>query len=735
MPSTKDPNQIVNPGPGRLPADVVPAGALMFSPGGGGGAALQAHINNPHDAHMAHAIGVDPFYPPTGQPILSSVGGVVDGESVLDFINQFKDLIPARPNSIGFNLAGGVTSGIPVWGLLDALGVGTGTSVTGGYAQGTNVTASHYLVPNGTSTFTMAGLLFPADRGVVAFYKNTSGDFFDAPNTTLVAALSLGDPPAPIGIPDAAFNELTRNTAQPNYVASGLGLDLISLTFRHPYLSNYSAYPGTPYGPFSTNFFGYQLAEFALSSQSISVGNAQDFLIVHWKETYATSLASIQPVNLTLVNLVAANCYSAVPVAGNFDDNTQPVYNVNRHNVFRDSDSATAPTGGAWTSAQNGVPTTVPLSGVQFYDNGGTALTWTVDVTANDLFGNSFNTGSVDNPPNVPTQFHSAFDPVVIDFGTFGGGLLKVPYYAMHKAGPNALYSITNTPVPADVGEYQNALLSIVTPVSASPAGGFGTLKANLRDPFHTTPVVFPDPKKDLFNSFPQTGGGTASTDTFEPFVDEKYRYIITFDPSPSATVPILPAGGDVFPSSTPFVVTGPDLQEVGNLLLYPQVDYSAALFRPVAQPNYSGFPAGDGALHLRRYQRAFDTGIARNTGKIRIRGLAQAAFTTNAPYNGVETTGHTTGGAIIQIKVPGAGGTGWLDLGRAFGDPGLSTLDFYGCSTGVVVSGPDVTVTFNTTAFTSSNGSGKFLLFIRVTLINGNGTPLSIDELQWLPP
>ena len=145
MPSTKDPNQIVNPGPGRLPADVVPAGALMFSPGGGGGAALQAHINNPHDAHMAHAIGVDPFYPPTGQPILSSVGGVVDGESVLDFINQFKDLIPARPNSIGFNLAGGVTSGIPVWGLLDALGVGTGTSVTGGYAQGTNVTASHYL--------------------------------------------------------------------------------------------------------------------------------------------------------------------------------------------------------------------------------------------------------------------------------------------------------------------------------------------------------------------------------------------------------------------------------------------------------------------------------------------------------------------------------------------------------------------------------------------------------------
>jgi hypothetical protein len=85
---------------------------------------------------MAHAIGIDPFYPPgvgpTPDPILSSVGGVVDGESVLDFINDFKDLIPVRPNSIGFNVASGVTSAIPNWNNINAI-------LTGGYQQGSNV--------------------------------------------------------------------------------------------------------------------------------------------------------------------------------------------------------------------------------------------------------------------------------------------------------------------------------------------------------------------------------------------------------------------------------------------------------------------------------------------------------------------------------------------------------------------------------------------------------------------
>ena len=57
MPSTRDPVAVVNPGPGRLPANTVTSSALLFPPGGGGGAALTAHITDPVDAHLASAIG------------------------------------------------------------------------------------------------------------------------------------------------------------------------------------------------------------------------------------------------------------------------------------------------------------------------------------------------------------------------------------------------------------------------------------------------------------------------------------------------------------------------------------------------------------------------------------------------------------------------------------------------------------------------------------------------------
>ncbi len=739
MPSNQNPGSAVNPGPGRLPSGTVPAGSLVPPGGGGGGggalAALTAHITNPKDAHFASAIGVNPFYPPTGQPILTSVGGVVDGESVLDFINQFKALIPPHPNYIGFNLAAGVTSGIPNWNALATL-------LTGGYQQGTNVQFSHYLVGNGvTVTGAITGMLFPADRGVVAFYKNTSGNFLDAPNTTLVAALSLNDT-APAGIPDSAFNEINRTTQQVNYTGSGAGLDLFSLTFRYPYLNNYTGYVAPPYGPFSANFPSFQLAVFSLLSQAIGAGDSQNFLVVHWKETYATSLASIQPVNLTLGNLTATNCYSAVPTsntaygAGSWDDNTIAAFNVNRHFVFRDTNSAAAPAGTVFTSAPNGVPSTDFLSGVKYYNvaSGAGSLTWTVDIRATGLFANSFQTGSTDNPPNVPTQMHSAFDPIQMPFTSFGGGILAVPYYVMNKFG-GGVYSNTNSPAPGDTGEYQNATLAIVTPVAFTPVGGEAQLVANLRTPFQET--VFTDTNIYLFDSYTP---GALPTTVFEPFVDEFYRYIGTFDPTTSATVPVVPAGGNVFPSSTALLSGGADLQVRGHEVVYPQTNYNLGTIKPTQAIDYSGFPGSDGVNHLRRYQRAVDTGVARNTGWIRITGISQASFTTTAAYTGVETAGHLTGGAIVQLKVPGASGSDWLDIGRAFGDPGLvgplGTSPFYGCQTGVVVNGSDIYVQFQTgSIFTSNNGSGNFLLFVRVTFINGPGTALQLNQIQFYPP
>lgn len=733
MPSSKIPKGAVNPGPGKLPAGVVPAGALLFPPGGGSDAALQAHIIKPVDAHMASAIGVNPL-DALGNPILSSVGGVVDGESVIDFIDQFKDLIPPHPNYLGSNLPAGVNSGIPDWGQLNALGVGTGTAVTGGYAIGAATTPSHFLVPVlGVATFTLGGMVFPADRGVLALYHNTDGNFFNGGATTLVAALSL-NAVAPAGIPNAAFSEASRLVQQANYIAANAGIDFISLTWRLPYLKSYAAYPGAPYTQYDTNFFSFQLATFAVPAQTLAAGGSQNWLLVHWKESYATTLASIQPAQLTVGNLVASKCYSAVPSASNFDDNTAAIYNVNRHHVFRDVLSATSPTVNTFTSTPANAPATVTYSGVTFTN--ATTLQFNTTLSANDLFDNSFVTGSVTNPPDVPLQFQSATDPIVITFADFGGSSQLVPYTSLRKQGIPGNYSIVNAPQPADIGEYINGTQAIVSPAAnytPNNALGYSVLSADFHKPFVTSAGHLDASKHYLYNTFPAGGGASgSSTSSFDGFVDEYHRYVSLH--APGATDRIVPVGGNIYVSATALTADTDSLQIITNNLVYPQVDFTACY--PVG-PNYSGLPGADGVNHMRRHLRTFDTGLPRNTGTLRIRFLggygSQASFTQDTAYDGTETTGHITGGMIIQVKVPGV--TGWLDIGRNLGDPGLATTDFYGCATGVTISGSDILVTFNTTSFTANNTAGEFPLFVRVTMLNNAaGRALRLDELAWAP-
>ena len=850
MPSPLDPGSVVDPGPGRLPAGVVPAGALLPPGGGGGGgafAALQAHIHNPLDAHMAHAIGVDPYVPwngtpPTPDPILTRVGGPVSGESVLDFIDEFKDLIPPHPNYLGFANGLSPTSGIPNWDTLASVVSVGGTSVTGGYANGVNVVFTRQLAPATTTTVAPSGTLFPADRGVLALYKNTNGNFFDPSHTTLVAAIWLGDLPAPGGIPhpSAGFDENVRKTQQVNYTASNSGIDQISLAFRYPYLESYTNYapPTVPYGPYPVNFYTYQLATYSIAAQAVVTNDS--FLLVHWRESYVAGLASIQPANLTLAKFVLANCYSATPVSGNFSVASVAVSNMaasaglhspilvttssplpsldqayvsilgvtgtteangqwnitvltpttftlnnsrfsnaytgsgtvyyapaiaftNRLNVFVDSSSATSPTAGTSSLSVVGSPTdSTQLSGLAFYSvvSGGGALSWNANLTANHLFSNSFHTGSVDNPPNVPALFSGApfLDPIQIDFTQFGGAIMPVPYYVMNLSGtPSPLYSATNAPQPADVGQYINATLPIYLPpggtaknTSASVGTlptqrGYSPLVVNLYSAFQET--IVNSGAKYLWNSFPQSGGSVEATMTQEYFVDESYRYPLSFNAKGVGPFPIIPsspfASGTALTgtaSPTPPYVTPQqnDAQVIGSAVVYPQVNYSTG-FLPVG-PNYAAVQSTDSGSNLRRYMRAFDTGLPRNIGVIRVSGVAYSAFQAAQPYNGAETTGHTTGGAIIQILVPGANGTGWLDLGRSYGDPGIAALDFYGCNTSVAtgsdVNGPYVDVTYQTTAFTFNNGSGQFPLFVRTTYLNNaSALLLSLTSLEWLSP
>jgi hypothetical protein len=713
MPSPSSPT-VVDPGPGKLAAGQVPASSLAFSFSGAGD--LEAHINDPVDAHMSGAIGVPEINPTTLQPLLSSAGGPYDGESVLDALTALADLLPIRPDLMGFDAPTIPNSGIPNWTALD-------TITTGGFSRGGNICFTHHLVPTATVGPVYHGMVYPADRGVLALYSSTTGDYANPAITALLGALWLGSNPAPVGIPSSAFDETLRAVQQLDHPPGG-GVDIFTYNARVPQLSSYAGY-AVPWAVFPSNFIRYQLAQYA-GSLSLAAGDNGGFLLVHWKETYAVTLASIQPAQIA-ANFNTTNCYSA----SSPDADTVPEFYVNRHNVFRDTTSATPPSGNTFTTGVVGVPTAVYLSGVEFYDNGVSPLLWSFDVRANNLFSDSFYTGTVPNA-NIPPGMESAYDPMVLDFSDFGGSNLLLHYYDLKAVGPGLNYDPTNSPLPADVGQFISFAHDIPAPTTmASPIGGYGVLRVNIRKPFSAQVVYADASSRYLFNSYPQTGGSTASTETMEPFTDEKYRYInsvVLVAPNK----PVIPLGGDVYDSTVALASADGNLESVGSQLVYPQVNFSAG-YTPVG-PDYAAVLAGDAPNDLRRYVRAFNTGVARNIGKLRIQGLDLADFNSAGAYTGSEVNDHT-GGAIIQIKLPGP--TGWLDLGRVKGDPDLDvSQDYRGCRTGYSVVGSDLIVTYDTTAYTGDNGSGDFLVFVRVTFIkNGTGQGLVLDELEWQAP
>jgi len=720
MPSPKTPLAAVSPGPGKLPAGTVTASAFLFLGGGGGSsAALLAHITDAVDAHMASAIGVNPFYPPGGTiPVLSSVGGPVDGESVLDFINQAKDLFPIRPDKLGFDNLAVPNFGIPAWGLGGSRGA---------YTNGTNAVFSHFITTNPAAVVPTTGTLYPADRGVLAVYFSTDGDFLNAGTTTLYSALWLGstaNKPVALTCPSANFDETLREGLQLNYVAANVGLDKTSLTFRLPYLKDYTPFGGA-YVAYDVNFFSYQLATFSLFQVAYGAGAHGSYLIVHWKETYADSDATIAPAAMA-ANYLVGNVYSAYPP--DYDAvpvDTAGIQSINRRYVFRDALSATVPSVFSWTCVESPVGT-ISLSGVAHYRS---PMSFGTDLRVDNLVGNGWLPGVTPSGALLPADFVTARNPVSYDFTDFGGTLEGLAYYQLRQTGAGATYTNTAAPLPADQVQHLDPAFSYLgISVPHTPTGGGARVLVNVYRPettaSGTSSLLF------LYNSWPQTGVGTSSTATFEPFRDERFRYLSAFAPIPTAAIE--PAPADLYLSAAAIVAGSRDAQVIGDQLVYPRVNYSLAAYHPLGGPNYAAVLAADVASHLRLHRRAYNTGIARNTGKIRIRGLALSAF-TGAPFTGDPIADHP-GGAILFVKVPGA--SGFLDLGRAYGDPDLNfALDFRGCQTGVLVSGPELIISYNTSFFTGDNGAGEFPLFMDIGFVKGAGTGLSVDEVEWLPP
>lgn len=711
MPSSKNPVTVVLPGPGKLPAGTVTASALLFPPGGGSGAALAAHITDPVDAHMASAIGVNPLNP-AGLPILSSAGGVVDGESVLDFIDAAKDLFPVRPNYVGLDAT--PNSGVPDWFTLGPNGTGTGLAVTGGFTRGTDVIYTHCVVPDPVFNVRVEGMVYPADRGVLALYSTADGDYTTG---TLVAALSLGDA-AIAGIPSASFVEALRPVQQVDHPVGG-GLDLFGLMARTPYLRSYAGY-AVPWLSYSSDFLRYQLGYYGYTGPAPVLGDAGSWLLVHWKESYATSAPAIAP-SVLGTQLTAANCYSAVTP----DLDTDPLRKNNRHNVFIQVTVAD-PASVLITSAVNAgaVPTKVWQSGVEFYD--GTGLNLDITLQASGLFDGSFYTGTSNDLNGPPAGFESQYNPLALWLASFGMTPQPYRFSQLHAVGSLIDYSTSNPPAAADVAEL--VLTNYPLPVAATPythPSGRSTVGMLLKKPCKPGDFTFTGAPEYLFNSYPQTGA-TWSDDTWEDFADEKYRYNDIALVTP--LLPLEPVGGDAFDPTVVFLADDGKLQTIGSRIVYPQENFSFCL---PAGPDYSAL--GDTPNHHRVYVRAFDTGVARNTGRIRLVG--QFNFECAPEFHG-DDTDHPNG-AIVEICVPGL--TGWLDLGRDKGSPDLATTDGRGCRTGVTTNGLEVIVSYDTTEYTAPNGianGNKYLIFVRVTFINaGVGTTYYVDEMEWLEP
>ncbi len=746
MPSPRDPSTVVLPGGGKDLAGTVTASNLAFPVGTGDD--LANHLEDPLDAHMSGAIGIPSTDPVTGLALSSILpGGHYDGESLLDALRLLQGTIPVCPNRIGFNTGGIPNSGIPQWGTLTYVADG-GLAVKGAFTAAGVLVPSQAIVPTGSSPSILTGIVYPADRGVLALYYCTTGAF-TVGTTSLVSAVWLGSATPPAGISTAGFSESLREAGQANYTASGAGIDNFSLTDRRPYGTSM----GAPYTSYATNFPAYQLGSYTTVVPVVIPNDSSgSFLFVHWRASFAVSLSAIS--TWSTANLVAANCHSAVPVVGATIPTGESVFDqpnmqtVTRRNVFVDTLSASPPAGSVTTSAHAG--TTFKLSGVNFYASD---FTFTLQVDATDLFNKGYLTGSVASPPDVLANFTSAKDPVQINFADFGVPTLVGKAYTLLQDGGSAAFNSTsNVPLTTDTARLgptaNTAIPSLPALTYGAPSADFARVRANLNR--GVSSIGISGTVKYLYNGYPQTGGSTVSTETLEKFFDERFRVDTLHQPVIGDPLP--PTGGGVKYDSTVALtnyngatVPGSSLQVIGGRLVYPQRDFSTCI---PAGTNCNTIFLNDAINSGRGYVRAFNTGRPRATGRFRIKGIVPTTFAAEGALQ-ANYADHP-GKVVILLQVPDTafpGLTGYLDLGRAKGSITTNpATDLNGCLIAQNDLGASGWVySYDLTVPTKANGSGKYLVYMTIFYVKDSvaTTPvgsnivenLAIQEIEWLAP
>ena len=217
--SRNDDPSSVSSGHGRALEKSIEPSALTFplSDIGGVGSALEAHINDPTDAHNASAISTEE------ERILAGVNPLYDGDDVQEALDQLASLFPRGPAQIGVADPTTTNTGIPYWGALNindppknthpeyrpttifgGTGVETSTypyngtpqvakSKVGGFTRGGDVIETYGIIDSGVGAIILDCFVAPADRGVIALvHFEAGGGLPAAPADRVIAACLLG---------------------------------------------------------------------------------------------------------------------------------------------------------------------------------------------------------------------------------------------------------------------------------------------------------------------------------------------------------------------------------------------------------------------------------------------------------------------------------------------------------------------------------------------------------------
>lgn len=696
--------------------------ALNFNIANAAGAALEAHINNPLDAHMASAIGlkdIGNYY---------AVDALTGQKNVEDALESLGSLIPPAPNVIGINAVTIPNSGFPNYGTpisgfyLASAGSYAFTvgNVATGLVQSTGAIINNNLA---SGSVTLTGIMYPADQGYLAIYTNS----------TLLASFNIG----------GQFNNALRNTSQPNFSFPTVAGVTLTLTNRFPYLNNYTPPPYSgAYLPYTANFFNFQIA------------------------TYSITITGLAPNTNGLGNFYIQQTKSSPPVTFSISAPAFSVINSTTEllNLYLDN-GPTPPTVDISTLTGNLRSSASPLvflSGVSFYG-----------LTASDAFS-----VHIQSTNSLFNQTYKQTALLTVAYPGMSIATASIPYSSLVDGG-GAFTPIgtsgTNAPLfggSATPGIYNitpvipgSNAFSISAGTSTTDSDPFGTSGALASTP--TTASMF---MLDTYLQTAPAGGSTngITDDYTDSFVSEVYRFSNNnaasgsqftndFNSTPityratSTTFPVTPPVGMVWGIGSPnanSTFIDADASTTGALqcaalsgtqtqngLVWPSINFSGGYPQgstgtPHANPNYSTIAQPTSAPTDRFYYRLFDTKGSQTQLLLSVQGITTANFASVATQPPIQ----------ISIKIPGT--TAWFDLGTNTGSTspagyiGTSYVVLNGCQDSSVPGhNPSIGI-YGMSYGGASTGSGNATIAVRVryfgtTPVTPNPNTLNITQLQ----